>query len=131
MLSNTFLAWKHKNRLNLIKAFNWFAADLQILVTSRLKSNLSYIWTPNNFTEGEASTLCPISKVSFAWSCFFLSIIIYWHLTGLKIIFFVSNQSMALLVLDPKTDIKVRTFSAKVVNLLSSAKVWTLAFLIK
>ena len=52
----------------LIKVFNWFAANLPILVMCRLKLSLSSIWTPNNFTEGEASmTLSPILKISFVW----------------------------------------------------------------
>ena len=118
MLTSNFLASKLKNCL--IKACNWFAADLQILVMCRLKLSLSSIWTPNNFTKGEASiTLSPISRDSFVWS---LSIIIYWNLPRLTIILFVSNQSMAMTLSNAKTDIEVSTFLAKVVNVLSSAK---------
>ena len=118
-----------KNCLSLIKAFNWFAADLQILVMCRLRLSLSSIWTPNNFTAGEASiTLSPISKVYFVWSFFILSITIDWNLPGFTIIFFVSNQSILILLSDFKTDIKFWTFWAKVINVLSSAKLCTSAF---
>ena len=48
---------KHKNLQNLINALNWFAADLQILLTRILKLRLSPNAMPRSLTEDTVSNI--------------------------------------------------------------------------
>ena len=47
---STFLSSIPKNRVNLIKAFNWLAADAQTVFTCLLKFNLTSITIPKSLT---------------------------------------------------------------------------------
>ena len=78
---------KHKKLLSAINVLNKFAADLQILLTWRVKLSLSSKWKARSLAKYTASIIWLSGvKVSFDYSFFHMSIIIAWNLSVFTII---------------------------------------------
>ena len=122
-MNKLFFALKFKQLSSIIKAFGWFENDLQMLLICRLKFNLSSKGIPKSSTD-ETDLIVWLSIVNgmFVRLDFFLSRIMAWNLSGLIIISFFVNQSMAILLSDSNVPINLESVSPQAHRVLSSAK---------
>ena len=116
-----FFSLKPRNFFSLIKAFNWFAADLQVLMICNLKLCLLLIWISTS-NSAEDTTFIFWSSTTWhciLWSLFLLSNKRAWIFSRLTIILLFLNQSMT--ISDPDCNMSI---NSKIVsdNVLSSAK---------
>ena len=89
-----FFTLKPRNRFSPIKALNWFAADLQILLICKLQLSLSPILIPSNSTDDTTFKFWLLTTIRwYVWSLFLLSKKMAWNLS--MILLFL-NQSTAI-----------------------------------
>ena len=105
---------KPRNHFGLKTAFNWFAADRQILLICKLKLSLSSIWIPSNSTDDTTFIFCLLTTIRwFVWSLFLLSNKMVWNLSGLTIILLFLNQSITISDSDCKGQLTLKLFQQK------------------
>ena len=129
MLTNTFVSLEPKNVFSLTKAFSVFAADLQMLVICSLKFKRWSIVIPNKLTIWISPLL--ICIFSFVWFVLFLPITKALNLSRLTNISFLVNHSIAHSDSDYRISFSLSKVFAKLRSVLSSAKLWTVACLMK
>ena len=116
---------KPRNHFGLKTAFNWFAADRQILLICKLKLSWSSIWIPSNSTDDTTFKCWLLTTIRwFVWSLFLFSNKMASNLSGLTIILLFLSQTITISGPDCKTSINSKIIWAKADNVLSSAILW-------
>ena len=132
MLVNAFFSSRFTNIRSLIRAWSWFAADLQIFVICRLKFSLSSICTSRSLTDDEIFIFFwSILMYSAVWFYFFLSMIMLWNFPRFTIILLDWNHEIAVLLSDSRTNFKFLISDSNARRELSSPKLCTLALSMK
>ena len=96
MFIRAFLTLKVMKFLKRVKAFKWFAAELETLLMCILKFSLSSVSVPSNSPDRAAFytffLFSFIWTTSLVWYCFLFLIKIIWNLTALTVILFSLNH---------------------------------------
>ena len=107
-----FFSLKPRNRFSLIKAFNWYTANLQILLICKLKLSLSSIWISCNSTVDTTFMFWLSTVISWlVWLRFLFSNRMAWNLSGLTINLLFLNQSITIPDSDSKLSINSQILS--------------------
>ena len=125
MLVNAFFSSRFRNIRSLIRAWSWFAADLQIFVICRLKFSLSSVCTSRSLADDDVFIFFwSILMYSAVWFYFFLSMIMLWNFPRFTIILLDWNHEIAVLLSDSRTNFKFLIFDSNARRELSS-RIWS------